>query len=299
MTKDSSSNLILVVESGVHRTARAALAAGRTRVGAAPDNEIVLLDLGSAPTSFALDTSGDGVVLHAVATSIELPRRKKLAAGRSKRCRAGARFASHGTAFRLEGPQRKPFRPARYHLMWSVPVLAGGMFCIALLSVSASPNASPVEASDISYEATGSVPPKARDAAAGSGRPASAVLEMLREHLAATGLDSISVTARPEGSIEARGQISPQQDATWREAGRWFDGAAGGRAVLVDQVHVTAEPPPLTVQAVWPGRTPYVIDGSGDKLFVGTVLPSGWAISGIEAGQVLIRRGGQSFTVRF
>jgi len=56
---------------------------------------------------------------------------------------------------------------------------------------------------------------------------------------------------------------------------RWFDTAATGRAVLVDRVNVAAAAASLQVQAVYTGLTPYVIDGEGQKLFIGASLPDG------------------------
>lgn len=303
MPNERSTAPTLIVEGGVHREARASLKAGPNRAGAAPDNDIVLFDLGPAKTPFALNYRGGAVVLHAVDAPVELSGRKILAVGTSKRCSDGLRFTSGGIPFRLElaSPKlNRPAQPVRFRLRSYLPVLTGGLLCTALLGLVASLNLAPsVEASGISSETTGSIPATAVQSASESGQQLAATLQGLRQHLAGSGLDSIALSSEPDGSIEARGQIMPQQQTAWLEAGRWFDGTAGGRAVLVDQVRISAEAPPLKVQAVWPGRSPYVIDGSGDKLFIGTILPSGWTISGIDAKHVLVKRGDQTLAVRF
>jgi len=303
MPNERSTAPTLIVEGGVHREARASLKAGSNRAGAAPDNDIVLFDLGPARTSFALNYHDGSVVLHAVDAPVKLSGRKILSIGTSKRCTDGLRFTSGAIPFRLELPSSKlnrAVRPVGSRLRSYLPVLAGGVLLTALLSVMGSLDAAPpVEAYGISSETTASIPAAAVHSASQSSQQLTATLQGLRQHLGASGLDAIALTSQPDGSIEARGQIMPQQETAWHEAGRWFDGAAGGRVVLVDQVRVSAKAPPLTVQAVWPGRSPYVINGSGDKLFVGTVLSSGWTISGIDAKHVLVKRGGQALAVRF
>ena len=70
-------------------------------------------------------------------------------------------------------------------------------------------------------------------------------------------------------------------------------------ALLVDQVRVAAEKPPLAVRAAWTGAEPYVIDGAGQKLFLGARLPDGWTVSAITSDAVLLRRGSRLLAVHF
>jgi hypothetical protein len=294
---------VLFVESGLHKAARTALGVGQNRVGAALDNDIVLSDL-PAGTSFVLDHWDGGVLVQAVDLYVDLPGHKSLAPGRSRRFIGDTRFISGGVAFRLEIREAAPAllaTPRRSKILTYGSASLGGALCIAMLNVVASVNGAPsAKTPDITFETTGSIPVSTADhVVAKSSEETGATLESLRRHLAVSGLDAITLTAEPDASIEARGQITPQQDAAWRETGRWFDTVARGRGVLVNQVRVSAEPPPLAVQSVWPGHDPYVIDGSGDKLFVGSVLQSGWTISGIDAERVLITHGEQALAVRF
>ena len=300
MAHDQSVAPILIVESGLHRTARAALAAGRNRIGTTDDHDIVLSDLLSPGTPFWLEHCDGKVLLQAVDATIDLPGRKQLAPGQSKRCPDGLRFTGGGITFRLDMPGAAPAQ--RSGLMTYMPACIGAVLCLAMLTtVVRLDAAAPPKALDLASETTGSLPAPAgpNAPAVQPVRPAGAVLESLRQHLDGAGLESITLTTQPDASIEARGLIAPQQDGAWREAGRWFDTVAGGRAVLVDQVRVATEAPPLAVQAVWPGNSPYVIDGNGDKLFIGSLLASGWTISGIDAKRVLVKRGDQTLAVRF
>lgn len=306
----------LVVEDGVHRAARARLALGSHHVGTAPDSDIVVTDLGPAGTRFALAVEPSAVTLQALAVPIVLAGGKAVRPGRSARCRGDARFRCGAVSFRIEAPPAPgpATGPGRARLARSLPRLAMAGLAAALLGVLTLPDTTskadvPVRSADV----TGSVPagpgpgvlvPSATDLSprqspAAAARHADALRQRLAAHLAQAGLTSIAVAAQPEGSIEAVGQIGPQQTGAWREAGRWFDGEAAGAVVLVDRVRVAAEPPPLTIEAVWPGRRPYVVDGRGDKLFAGSVLANGWTVSGIEAERVVLKRGDEIMAVRF
>lgn len=308
---------LLIVEDGLHRAARARLSTGRHHIGTAPDSDIVVTDLGPAGTRFALEVDASAITLHALATPIVLPRGKSLRPGRSARCGNDLRFRCGAVSFRIEAPAARLRVAGRRNasFAWSLPALAVAGILAALLSVlTLSNTTSKAEAPALSADVTGPVPVGAQTAAvvppasapflakrpAGSADPrADALKQRLADYLANAGLASIVVKVQPEGSIEAVGQIAPQQTGAWRQAGQWFDGEAAGQLVLVDRVRVAVEPPPLTIQAVWPGRRPYVVDGSGDKLFAGSVLANGWTVSGIETERVILKRGDQVLAVRF
>ncbi|UDL94590.1 hypothetical protein LGH83_19180 [Lichenihabitans sp. PAMC28606] len=297
MAPQATPSTALLVESGVHRTARSALSHGCNRIGSSADNDIVISDLPPGGTAFLLTCENGRTTIEARDATVDLSGRKVLQAGRSRRLPPGASFTSCGVSFRLDGsalalPARQRASLVANHL----PAFVIGVLCTGMLSLVASLNAAPaLHPVERSIETTGSIP---------AARPVilpevSAVVDAFRQKLATTGLEAVTLKAEPDGSIEARGQITPQQAGAWHEASRWFDGAAGGVTVLVDQVSVASDPPPLTVQAVWPGRNPYVIDGSGGKLFIGAILPSGWVVSAIDATRVTIKRGDQITAVRF
>jgi hypothetical protein len=294
---------VLVVESGVHQAARAVLATGLNQVGPSAGNDIVISDLRIHATSFTLEFRGRSVILHAADAPVEFPGRKSLERGESRRCAGGIRFTSSGIAFRLEISALSPgplvsSTPSKFRSR--MPVLATGVLGTIMLTVLVSFKPAPaIVQSDDAIETTGSIPTTPSRVVQSSGQRQLSALQSLRQHLATLELSSPVLTAEPDGSIEARGQISKYQEAAWHEVMHWFDTITNGQVVLVNAVSVAAEAQPLTIQAVWPGHNPYVIDGSGGKLFIGTALPSGWSISDIDRSHVLLKRGDESLSVRF
>jgi hypothetical protein len=300
---------MLIVETGAHRGARASLAPGPSRVGGAAENDIVVSDIQSLGACFVLDCRPHELVLRAVDLPLTLANGKSIRPGQSRSLAGNSHFSSGGIAFRVEAGHLTNHLAS--HLAWSErlgraplrAVIAGTASIATLLAVlvalHAAPTTPPLPSSAASVETTGSFTAKpARDASGSDDRTRTA-LRSLRQYLDEKGLNAVVLTARSDGAIEARGQVFPQQKAAWREIGRWFDGQAGGRVVLVDGVSVSAEEQPLALQSVWPGPNPYVIDGSGGKLFVGSVLASGWTISSIDRTRVLMRRGDQTIAVKF
>jgi type III secretion protein D len=293
---------VLVVEGGIHQAARVVLAPGWIRVGASPDNDVVVSDLATSGTCFTLEHRGRDVVLHATEAPIEYPGSRLLERGESRRCAAGVCFTSGGIAFRLEVVALVPGRGiglARPKLSRRMAAVAIGVLSAIILTALVSLSAAPAVQSDAEIETTGSISPSSGRPTLSSLQGQSLALERLRRHLATVELSSLVLTAEPDGSIEARGQISKSQEATWHEVERWFDASAAAQVVLVNAVSVVAEPQPLTIQAVWPGLNPYVIDSGGGKHFIGTVLPSGWTIADIDRTHVLVKRGDQVLSVRF
>lgn len=305
MTHDVIASPVLIVESGVHRFARSDVPMGASLVGAGTENAIVVSDH-SAPIGFRLERSGDdGLILLAVDASLDMSG-KVLRSGQQQRCVKSLGFRSGGIEFRLQIPEssaRNSIRCSRARAISYAGAFAGGVISALGLTIAASLHASPVmKIPAVSFETTGSIAAASTPeglATAKGDDPAKTVLDGLRRQITAAGLDAISFDARSDGAIEASGKIRPNQNAAWREVGRWFDTAAKGRTVLVDNVQLSADAPSLQIQAVWSGRNPYVVDGSGEKLFIGSTLSSGWSIHGIDAKRVLIKRGEQIVAVRF
>jgi hypothetical protein len=179
---------------------------------------------------------------------------------------------------------------------------AAGVACAAVLAgtaLIAAPSlpAPSMRFADGSREITGSAAKV--EATATHARDSAALLKDFRQQLASAGLGEVSVNIQSDGAVEAVGHIVPAKGEAWRAAVRWFDTAAAGRAVLVDRVNAAAAAASLQVQAVYTGLTPYVIDGEGQKLFIGASLPDGSVIQKIESESVLLKRGDQLVAVRF
>jgi type III secretion protein D len=238
-------------------------------------------------------------VLHAIEGPITLANGKSIPPGNSTSFDKSARFTCGGIAFHLHAsnavsPRLEIRAPFKAVVASSAGVLA--LLALAVTLHAASPSSATLSNSS---EITGSLAASVGHTKTVSIHEPSLMLPSLQRLLKDKGLDTVVLTTRADGAIEARGLILPQQKAAWQEIGHWFDSWAAGRTVLVDSVSVSVEEQPLALQSVWPGPNPYVIDGSGGKLFVGSVLANGWTISSIERTRVLMRRGDQTIAVKF
>jgi hypothetical protein len=303
---------LLLVEGGNHRSAAVEVPVGESDVGSDAANHVVVSDL-PAPTAFRLKWDGRSLVLSAVGCDADVDG-KALRRGRDRRLKRSSSLVVGGIAFRLKLPMTADSAGSVGLLRGSrgfgarfarFACFAAGIACTAALAGSAliaSPSSPPsTRFSDRSLEMTGggaanveAIAPQATHA-----RDSAALLKDLRQQLASAGLDEVSVDIQSDGAVEAVGRIVPTKGEAWRAAVRWFDTAAAGRAVLVDRVTVTAAAASLQVQAVYTGLTPYVIDGEGQKLFIGASLPDGSVIQKIESERVLLKRGDQLVAVRF
>ncbi len=302
---DNHAVTTLRVASGPHAQACAPLRQGSTTVGSDAGNDVVLVDDLLAPFHFRLDRAGADMRLHAMEGPVLLGGRI-VAAEQSAPCRGEATLQAGNTIFQLPG-----FHLAGLHAVEAAPggksgaavltglaAFAAGVACTAIALIPLGLHAAVRWDSGVHPPAVAAVVEPVRPAAA-PPVAATGALEALRQRIASAGLGSVALTATADNSVEARGDIMPQQVAAWHETQRWFDGTFGSRAVLVNQVVAAADAPPLAIQAVWPGPHPYVIDGGGQKLFAGAALHGGWTVERIEADRVLIRRGGQTLAVRF
>ena len=291
----------LVVESGVHRLASCDIAPGKTAVGSGPGNAIVVSDL-AFRVGFKLLRDKDGLSLQAADAGLEVGGRR-LRPGQRHRCTRTMELESGGIRFRLDvPPAARPKERSRLRAGMFGAGAIGAVSLVAAILVHSPTIASLSLFPGAPAQARNPVPAAAAPASAAATAVApslTSVLDGLRRRAAAAGLQTLTFEARPDGSIVADGRIAPVQGDAWHEVGGWFDMAAQGRFVLVDDVQATAEAPALQIQAVWPGHNPYVIDGSGQKLFVGSVLPNGWTIQDIDRERILIKRDAQTVAVRF
>ena len=294
---------LLLVEGGIHRSAAVEVSVGETDVGSDAANHVVVSDL-PAPTAFRLRWDGRSLVLSAVGCDAEVDG-KALCRGRDRRLERSSSLVVGGIAFRLKLPMTADTAGSGGLFRGSRSLGAGfaaGIACAAALAgtaLIAAPSlpAPSMRFADVSREITGSAAKV--EATATHARDGAALLKDFRQQLASAGLDEVLVNIQPDGAVEAAGRIVPAKGEAWRAAVRWFDTAAAGRAVLVDRVNAAAAAASLQVQAVYTGPIPYVIDGEGQKLFVGASLPDGSVIQKIESESVLLKRGDQLVAVRF
>jgi hypothetical protein len=293
---------MLFVEGGVHRAAAVPLPAGETAVGADAASAVVVSDL-PAPNAFRLKWDGRSIRLASVDCDA-IVNGKVLARGGERKIKQSSRFICGNVAFRLELPPAEITAPRR--TPWGFA--AGVALALTATLVAAPAWPPPMRFSDVSRDSTGALPPvaasvsgKAASAPVKPFRDVQALVGDMRRQIASAGLDGISVDLQSDGAIAASGRILPAKGDAWHAALRWFDTAALGRAVVVDHVDISAAAAAasLQVQAVYTGHTPYIIDGDGEKLFVGATLADGGVIQAIESQRVLVKHGDRLAAVRF
>ena len=288
--------LRLVVESGLHRTASCRIPIGETRVGAALDTDVGVSDLG-VPVGFVIRRTAGAVRLAAVDANLDF-NGKALRPGRERALGRTTTFTSGGVRFRLE--VSKADASSRHARVVAGVVIGAAAFTLAFATHTASlPDLDGLGRA--ASEATSAIPTVPSPTSA-SAKPEPSIAELLgglRRQVSSAGIETLAFRQQADGAIAAVGTIAPPQKAAWHEIGRWFDAEARGRFVLVDDVKVADPAPVLQIQAVWPGRNPYVVDGNGQKLFVGSILSSGWVIRSIDKSRVLIQRDEQIVAVRF
>jgi type III secretion protein D len=135
---------------------------------------------------------------------------------------------------------------------------------------------------------------------AAAGISIEAAADALRARLASAGLTTIEVSVKPD-AVVVKGTADPASLHAWYEAREWFDRTFGTAVVLTSQIEsrtAQAVTAPVSVQSIWAGKMPYVIDQRGQKYFEGSVVNDGWSIERIEQGRITLRRSEQVFVLR-
>nr|WP_153443121.1 hypothetical protein [Sinorhizobium terangae] len=119
-----------------------------------------------------------------------------------------------------------------------------------------------------------------------------AAAKALQEEADRAGLVNIKV-GYANGVVSAKGTVPSASVTSWQKVQQWFDHRTKGAQILVNEVLVKDEKAPssIAIEAVWRGPLPYLLI-SGQKYFVGALLDSGWTVSRIEDGRVLLSRNG-------
>jgi type III secretion protein D len=150
------------------------------------------------------------------------------------------------------------------------------------------------------FEAASAAAPFQRAALPGP-ETTGAAADALRQHLLAQRIATIDVKPGA-GTVIAAGSITPERQAEWQSAEIWFDETFGQKVMLKSDVAILPAKPvkvPITIQSVWLGDTPYLIDGEGRKYFVGSMLRDGWVLEKVEEGKVLISKDKQPLILRY
>ena len=80
----------------------------------------------------------------------------------------------------------------------------------------------------------------------------------------------------------------------------WFD-QKFGQVPLVSNIAVgdAAQPPRLTLQAIWYGERPYVIAGDGTRYHEGAFTNDGWTIKEIGQTALVLTKGGATVALKY
>lgn len=292
---------ILTIQDGIHAAAIVSIPRGETSVGSALSGAVVVTDM-PVDIAFVLKWDGRRLGFRAVDCDAAIAGDRQRS-GTSRILRRSTQFTSGGIKFQLDFSSGKPGITGAFG---SWPILfssrpagfAAGLLMASIAALVAGSTWPPRPTPTLSLLSPGvptplTQPPPAR-------HHATDLPDQIRKHLTAVHLDEIAIEPQPDGAIVAVGRVAPNRGDSWRDVVRWFDTAAEGRAVLIDRVTVAqATAPVLQIRAVYLGQTPYVIDGSGEKFLVGSVMADGSVLRNIDGRRLLLERGGQTLAVRF
>lgn len=299
----------LKVIAGLHRGASITLTEPVCCIGSDDSTDVMLGDPGTAPHHIVLRFYGRYIAIEALGGDITINGRS-VSQGTGLRCELPAKLHFNDVALELSRPPAPaifpglPTVPVRWRkwlnrsatlaaLVVTLGVLAFYEF-IDVNQADANIGYHPVTAmldEQHMMDTAQSTPPVMDEV-----RPSP--VQALRERLAEAGLASLEV-ADSGDYIRVSGHYDPDQAGAWNATQRWFDQHYGSRNVLLNEAQLSEVPvrPDLQLQAVWVGKSPYVIDARGQRLYPGAALSSGWVISAIETDRVLLSRGDDQFAL--
>lgn len=288
-TAASPGTTVLDITAGLHQGVSLALDRDLYQLGSGEAADLVLHDPAVAPLHLRIRPEGNQLTLEAVGGSVEIntPGQSPwtLQQGHGHRARLPMRLRMGQAELKLHAPQAAHPRPAtRWQPHWLV-ALALLLVCVSAFALRqpAQP-AAPAQAV------------AAPQAVAVPATPAQAKA-WLDEQLRQAGLASISSEAG-DHQVIAHGFFLPAQKAGWNSVQQGFDSRFGPQLGLRGDVtqHAASDIPRVRFQAVWAGPNPYVIDGSGKRLYPGAALEDRWVLERIEANQIVLVRGDERFT---
>lgn len=287
------------VVSGRHAGAKQLLSAGALTIGSSMDADVVLTDPSVEAIHAQITLSALKIRVQAAGNPISLGTQHLTTSGKAE-SRYPARLVLGDIELELTGLQETQSLDWFSSLLsrFSKSQLWGGAFAasfaVALFVTFIRAKDDTIAALPVvNAEAFEQAKKAERSAAQNvSTRLAHSAAEALRERLLALTLDSVVVTVE-SGMVIAKGTIISSSREDWNATQVWFDQSFGQKTVLQSQVaetEVNAAKSPISIQSIWAGKIPYLIDGSGEKLFEGAILKDGWVIEKIEEGKVRLRR---------
>lgn len=286
----------LTILDGVQAGSQLPLLRGSSRVGTGLDCAIVIADPVMQQDHFELIV-GETTSLRVV-RPLTLEDGTLLAAGSELPVSGTMTFKAGGTSFLIESPgQAAAAMPdkravARSDGRRTVALSIGGLVAVGAMVCFGFPRGvAPVRPAVAGSVALSRLPRMQPDA--------NAATDALQRRLNASGLNDLSATARPDGTVVVSGLLSPGRQSDWNDVREWYDGHFGNGAVIVEHFTPTGLLPPLRIAAVWSGDNPYVVDDHGNRLHPGAALDDGWLVDRIDQSHVVVRRGAQIVALRY
>jgi len=250
----------LAVTRGFHNGASLELTEPSYVIGSDGASDIVLRDPGIAALHARLHRKGNLVEIEAIGGDLELAGGETIWKGQGCRRRLPLGISLGDAQLRLTGPAPTKSR-------WSLPrrpLLAGGVLIAAVFAISIAANGLSIAKTD--------------------DKPASLALAV----------------GRSSERLVVSGTIPNAQSGTWTEVRLWFD-QKFGQVPLVSNIAVgdAAQPPRLTLQAIWYGERPYVIAGDGTRYHEGAFTNDGWTIKEIGQTALVLTKGGATVALKY
>lgn len=315
--KAASSAFCLTVLSGANAGASVPLPAGRTVIGGAAADGIVLD--GAAAGQLAVTLHGDRVRLDAGAPGVSigdgLGPAEPLARGQHRILPLPVMVRLNDDA-QLNIARRVPVQgravPAAVAALATMVALAGGLLIglqmpdsvRAASDMTAQAAVSPAVTQPALADTVAARQPTAPlratspligpcDAACRGDAQA-----LLRERLDAAGLNALALDVEG-GVLRVSGALTPDQEQTWRTLRRDFETTYGGSLPLLANIGAGTGGPLLAVSSIWLGPRPELRTRGGDVLRIGDQTADGWTVKVIARGAITLARGDQETVVQF
>ncbi len=289
--------LVFRVEAGTHAGATVTSSRATLTVGAALDNDVVLIGDNLAQHHGRLglaDSWPPRVRLEALDGPVEIPGGRMLQQGHVIDLPLPLSFRM-GTAECSVSGRREPASLMRKSAplaalvlaLLIVPPVLSGLFS----GVSGLFSSSPVPGPAVTTT-NGSSP---TDPAATQRWQ-----EQLTNRLRMAGLaGQVSIERGGGGNIVAVGEVDETATEKWRDVLKWYD-AQGSGPLLVNNVVRTGGQTALPgIRTVWLDANPQVVLANGQSAGVGETITGGWKIEAIERAGIVLSREGRTARITF
>ncbi|ARJ70458.1 hypothetical protein [Paracoccus contaminans] len=311
----------LTVLSGPNAGASVPLKAGRTVIGGAAADAIVLD--GALPAHLGLTLQGERIRLVAGGPGVAIgdgdgpDAAERLAEGKARILPLPVMVRLNEDTL-LNVARRVPVTgravPAAMAALASIVALAGGLLvglqmpdsvrAASGMTAQASPAPAPAP---IAPPLAATVAPRAPSAPLRAMSPQmgpcddacrSEAQARLRARLDEAGMKDLALDVQG-GVLRVRGALPPDGQARWADLRRDFEMTYGGSLPLLVAIGPEAGGPQLAVSSIWLGARPEIRTRNGEVLRVGDATADGWTVSGIDRGAVTLSRNDSEVVVRW